>query len=171
MMESDFDPPFTAESDNKSKTQIKKEMQALQVLGTDLVNLTQRQLEHFPLDDELRDAISIAQRINRKKEGFRRQLQYIGKLMRSRDTDSIQIALEKMKQAHHQSNQAFHALEKLRDNILAANDQQLEHILAENSTLDRQKLRQLKRQASKEQQLNKPPKSARELFQYLKQRQ
>lgn len=153
----------------KSKTQVKRDMEALQKIGLELVNLTQANLDNMPLVEELREAVDLARRINRKKDGFRRQVQFIGKLMRNLDTTPIRQALSQLKQSHQQANQAFHQLENLRDQIMQSDDQMLQTLLEQYPQLDRQKLRHLKRQASKQTDENKPPKAARELFQYLKQ--
>ena len=65
-----------------SKSEIKRDAEELKRLGADLVELSKSSLERIPLDDDLRAAIELAQRI--KKEGRRRQLQLIGKMLRSR---------------------------------------------------------------------------------------
>ncbi|WP_026376648.1 ribosome biogenesis factor YjgA [Aestuariibacter salexigens] len=161
--------PSTSEDDSfKSKTQLKAESTALQKLGETLVNMTPAQRQSMPLDDELRDAIELACRINRKKDGYRRQLQFIGKLMRKRDVQPIELAVQKLQHQHHQNTAKFHHIEQARDAILSGGDNAIQHLLESHPTLDRQKLRQLKRQADKQQSTNKPPTAARELFQYLK---
>ena len=166
------DPYFENDSDDefeyKSKTQVKREMLALQELGTQLVELSPANLAKIPLPEDVLDAIAVAQRINRKKDGFRRQLQFIGKLMRSQDVEPIQVALAKIKNQHLHANRHFHLLENLRDKLLSGTDDTLEQLLTEYPQLDRQRLRQLKRQAAKQQSANKSPKAARDLFQYLK---
>ncbi|WP_416307218.1 ribosome biogenesis factor YjgA [Neptunicella sp. SCSIO 80796] len=120
------------------------------------------------LDNELLDAIMLAKRISGTKEGWRRQLQFIGKLMRSRDVEPIQLALAKIENHHHESNKKFHQLEIWRDKLLHKGDNAVNDLLVEQPHLDRQKLRTMIRQAAKQQKENKPPKSAREIFQYLK---
>lgn len=157
------------EDDFKSKSQLKRESEAAQKLGQELVELTDASLAKLPLDDELVDAVKLAGRINRKKDGYRRQLQFIGKLMRSRDLQPIEEALARLKAPHQQATNQFHKLEQARDQILSQGDDAIQALLLEHPQLDRQKLRQFARQASKEQQQNKPPKAARELFKYLKQ--
>lgn len=167
MTEPDFDF-HDDESEYKSKTQIKQEMLALQKLGQELVNLGEAALKKMPMDDELEDAVMLARRINRKKDGFRRQLQFIGKLLRTRDVEPIEIALNELRNTHQRANQQFHKLEKTRDDLIARGDDAINELLGENPDLDRQKLRQLVRQANKEKQQNKPPKASREIFQYIK---
>lgn len=152
----------------KSKTQLKQEMQQLQDLGKKLVDLGQAALDKIPLDDELEEAIQLARRINRKKDGFRRQLQFIGKLMRNRDTQPITDALALIENKHQQANAHFHKLEKLRDEIIANGDSAIQQLIDEHPQANRQQLRQWVRQAQKQQAENKPPKAAREIFQYLK---
>ena len=165
------DPHFENEAvdaDEKSKTQLKNEMLALRKIGVVLVDLGQASLLKIPLDDELREAVMLARRINRKKDGFRRQLALIGKMMRSRDIQPIEHALMLIQSSHHKAVSKFHKLEALRDDLLARGDEAINNIVAEHAQLDRQKLRQLNRQAAKEAAENKPPRACRELFTYLK---
>lgn len=151
-----------------SKSQLKRDAEAQQALGRKLVELTAGKLGKIPLDDALLEAILLAQRIRNKREGFRRQLQHIGKLMRNRDTGPIEHALHQLENAHHEQNARFHQLEKHRDAIIAEGDAAIQAFLDEYPQADRQKLRQLFRQAQKQQQQNKPPSAARELFKYLR---
>ncbi len=165
------DPDFENHSDEaeyKSKTQLKNESQALYKLGQSLVDLGPATLEKLPLGDDLSDAITLAKRINRKKDGFRRQLQFINKLLRGMETGELESAMERLQASKQKSNDAFHHIEKMRDDILQKGDEAINVAIAEHPQLDRQKLRQMLRQANKEQQQEKPPKTARELFKYLK---
>ncbi|GAA0856570.1 ribosome biogenesis factor YjgA [Aliiglaciecola litoralis] len=156
-----------SQAEIKSKTQLKQESTELQKLGEQLVELGQSALAKIPLDDELAEAVDLARKINRKKDGFRRQLQLIGKMMRHRDVQPIKVALHQLQMAHHQQTQKFHHIEEARDKVLLGDDGIMQ-LLNEHPDLDRQKLRQLSRQAKKQQETNKPPKAAREIFQYLK---
>ncbi|GAB2681421.1 ribosome biogenesis factor YjgA [Aliiglaciecola sp. 3_MG-2023] len=155
------------EQEFKSKTQLKQESLAIQKLGEALVELGAASLAKIPMDEELAEAVELARKINKKKDGYRRQLQLIGKLMRHRDTQPIQLALDQLQLAHRQQTSKFHHVEEARDKVLQG-DRGIEALLNEHPELDRQKLRQLSRQAKKQQELNKPPKAARDLFQYLK---
>ncbi|GAB5382495.1 MAG: ribosome biogenesis factor YjgA [Aliiglaciecola sp.] len=156
------------EPEFKSKTQLKQESQAIQKLGESLVDLGASALAKIPLDDELSEAIQLARKINRKKDGFRRQLQLIGKMMRHRDCAPIQTALDQLQMSHLLQTQKFHHIEQARDRVLDLGDDGINSLVAEHPDLDRQKLRQLVRQANKQKEQNKPPKAAREIFQYLK---
>lgn len=156
------------EPEFKSKTQLKQESQAIQKLGESLVDLGAAALAKIPLDNELAEAILLARKINRKKDGFRRQLQLIGKMMRHRDCEPIQAALDQLQMSHQLQTQKFHHIEQARDRILNQGDDAINSLLTEYPDLDRQKLRQLYRQANKQKEQNKPSKAAREIFQYLK---
>ena len=166
-VEVEFD--VSAEDEQLSKTQIKAQMVAMQKLGESLVHLGQSSLAKIPMEEELLDAVMLARKILRKKEGYRRQLQLIGKIMRNTDIAAIEHALNNIKSAHKKLNDAFHGTEMLRDEILKEGDSKIESTIADYPLLDRQKLRQYVRQANKQQDENKPPKASRELFQYLKQ--
>lgn len=85
-----------------------------------MVDLGKNALDRIPLDEDLRAAIELAQKI--KKEGRRRQLQLIGKMLRARDIEPIQTALDKLKNRHNQQVSLFHKLEALRDTLVEEGD-------------------------------------------------
>ncbi|MCG8710354.1 ribosome-associated protein [Brenneria sp. 4F2] len=149
-----------------SKSEIKRDAEALKDLGAELVDLGKNALERIPLDDDLRAAIELAQRI--KKEGRRRQLQLIGKMLRARDPEPIQTALDKLRNRHNQQVVLFHKLEQLRDRLMEEGDNAIPDVLTLYPHADRQQLRSLIRNAQKEKSANKPPKSMRQIFQYLR---
>ncbi|MGL5006240.1 MAG: ribosome biogenesis factor YjgA [Plesiomonas sp.] len=149
-----------------SKSEIKRDAEALKVLGQELISLGRQALSRIPLDDELRVEIELAQKI--KKEGLRRQVQFIGKMLRSRDVEPIIIALDKMKNRHNQQIALFHKFEHIRDRLVENGDADLQLVLNDFPQADRQHLRNLVRSAVKERADNKPPKAYREIFQYLK---
>ena len=151
-----------------SKTELKRQAKEHQKLGESIVNLTPAHLDTVPLDEELADAVNVARNVSRKKEGFRRQLQFIGKLLRQRDTTAIEEAMAKLAHQHQASNVAFHKLEKAREAVIEQGDSTIQALIEEYPSLDRQKLRQFHRQVKKEQEKNAPPRAFRELFQYLK---
>ena len=147
-----------------SKSEIKRDAEALKKLGIELINLSKNEIAKIPLDEDLLYAIELAQKI--KKEGYRRQVQYIGKLLRSRDIEPITQALDKLKNRHNQQVAMLHKLEKLRDDLIQTGD--AETIIGLFPSADRQQLRTFARLAKKELEANKPPKTARQIFQYLK---
>ena len=149
-----------------SKSEIKRDAEDLKQLGEKLVNLTKANLTKVPLDDSLKNAIELAQRL--QKEARRRQLQYIGKLLRSIDAEPIREALEKIENKHNQQQAMLHKLEILRDELVAKGDAALTDLLNEYPSADRQQLRNLIRAAQKEKEQNKPSKAYREIYQILK---
>lgn len=151
-----------------SKSQMKREMLALQALGEKLVELTPMQLEQLELPEELLSAINQAQAI--KKHGARRrQLQFIGRLMRSVDADAIQHQLDNISRHSAESISRHHQMEKWRDKLLEDGDSALTEFINTYPDADRQQLRTLIRSAIQERHQNKPPKFFRKLFQFIKQ--
>lgn len=149
-----------------SKSEIKRDAEELKRLGMELMELGKNALDKIPLDDDLRAAIELAQKI--KKEGRRRQVQLIGKMMRSRDMDPIRQALDKLKNRHNQQVALFHKLEALRDRLVEEGDDAMTEVLRLYPDADRQQLRVLIRNAQKEKAANKLPKSYRQIFTYLR---
>lgn len=162
------DTDFDIDGDDRpSRSQLKREAEALQDLGLALVELPQAKLDRIELSDKLREAIDLARRIT-AHGGKRRQMQYIGKLMRGLDAEPIRAQIEAFQQADRRAAQRFQQLEALRDKLLAEGDAALGEILDRYPRADRQHLRQLIRQAQQERDKNKPPASARVLFKYLR---
>jgi len=149
----------------KSKSQIKRELHALQALGKQLVELPDKQLVNVPVSEKLRDAIHSAKTM--KHGALSRQLKYIGNLMPNEDEVSIRKALDKLQQPHKDDVIAFHKLEEWCDKLLQGDQALLDELASKFDNFERQYVGQLIRNAKKEQTLNKPPKSARLLFKYL----
>lgn len=151
-----------------SKSELKRDMLALQELGQAIVKLSQGQFDTIPIEDEtLAEAIHTARRI-KHREGLRRQMQYIGKLMRKTDVSAIETAYQKLQEGRKDQARKFHQLEQLRDQLIEEGPKSIEAVLEKHPEADRQHLRQLIMQSNKEKKLNKPPASARKLFRYLK---
>lgn len=149
-----------------SKSAIKRAMTELQDLGEQLVALSAEQLKKIELPEDLRDAVRDAQRFT-QHEARRRQLQYIGRLMRNLDAEPIRAALDDIRGVSAAANARQHALERLRARFLA-DEKVIGEIAATHPDADLQKLRQLRRNALKEQELGKPPRAFRELFRVLR---
>ena len=163
---------FEEEYTRPSKSQRKRDMTALQKLGQQLVDAPTDRVKRIDLPDNLRAAIDECRGI-KSHEGKRRQLQFIGKIMRGLDEADIAVinkAIESWRGQSKAETAAMHALERQREKLLA-NDAALTSLLAENPQIDVQHLRNLIRNARKEQTENKPPKAYREIFQILKQLQ
>jgi ribosome-associated protein len=152
--------------DYKSKTQKKREAEGLQKLGEKLVKLSNQQLEDIDMPEEIREAVEFAGTL--KSHGARRrQMQYIGTLMRKIDPGTIQEAIGDIEEGGYRKAQAFKETEKWRDELIAGNKGLMEDILDKYPAADRQQLSQLIRNAIKEKEKNKPPKLSRILFRYL----
>lgn len=167
MMQNDSSDAEFLDGEKPSKSARKREMQALQDIGAAIVKLSDGELATIPLDGELQDAILTARRI-KSHEGLRRQMQFIGKLMRRIDTAAIEAALHDLEHGRQLHNQQFHRLEKLRDELLEAGVGAMDKVLEPYPHADRQHLRQLIGAATKEKEQQKPPAAARKLFRYLR---
>ncbi len=151
-----------------SKTQLKKQSTALQMLGENLIKLTEGELASIPIPDELQKQIALAKRISHNS-GKRRQLQYIGKLMRKIDTAPIEAAYQELQSGRKTLTREFHQLEQWRDRLITEGTPAIEAFIELYPSADRQQLRQSVRLAKKEQEKNKPPQNARKLFRYIRQ--
>lgn len=154
------------EFDGPSKSQLKRDSAALQDLGRELAELGKERLAKVRIDEDLRDAVKDYQRFT-AHEAKRRQLQYIGKLMRSVDPEPIRAALDAFKGVSAVETAKMHRLENLRTKLLE--DEKTLHGIAEaHPGVDLQQLRVLRRNAIKEKEQNKPPRAYRELFRVLR---
>jgi ribosome-associated protein len=161
---------FEQEYERPSKSELKRQSDALQKMGETLVEAPRDRVKRVPMPEDVLDAILACQQIT-NHEGRRRQMQFVGKKMRTLDeaeVAEIQRAIDSWKGASKSETAAMHALERRRDKLLT-DDKALTVLLEENPELDVQHLRTLIRNARKEQAENKPPKAYREIFQILKQ--
>jgi ribosome-associated protein len=155
--------------DRPSKTQLKKDMHELQALGEALVGLPEDRVADLPISDSLRDAVAEYRR-TRSHEGKRRQMQYIGKLMRKNDVEPIREAVASMRLGRAKDALALHEAERWRVELIAG-DEALTQWTAEHPSTDLQQLRSLIRAARKDaaaapEQRN--GRAYRELFQFIK---
>ena len=149
-----------------SKTQRKQAVHMLQALGEELVELNDDQLAAIELPERLRDAVMEARRIT-KFEAKRRQLQYIGKLMRSVEAEPIRAALDAAGARSRAEAAAHKRIEAWRERLLAGPGAVAE-LLAEHPRADTRQLRALVRHALRERGAGRPPRSFRELYQALR---
>ena len=167
-----FPGAFAPEEDDdqpKSKSQRKRDMTALQDLGAELEALPKDRLARVPMPEALADAVLAARKIT-SHEGKRRQMQFVGKVMRGLDDDevaAIRAALEGFKVTSKAETARLHLIERWRD-LLLADDTQLTKFLGEHPEVDVQSVRNIIRGARREKELGKPPKYYRELFQVIK---
>ncbi len=163
---------FEQEYERPSKSQLKRDSTALQKLGAELIAESRDRVKRVPMPEDVRDAILACQLI-KDHEGRRRQLQFVGKKMRTLDAEElaiIQKTIDGWKGASKADTAAMHALERKREKLLT-DDKALTELLMQHPELEAQHLRTLIRNARKEQAENKPPKAYREIFQILKQLQ
>lgn len=150
----------------KSKTQAKKEVTALQHLGERLTELNSAQLNLVPINDDLRAAIDAYQGI--KQHGAkRRQLQYIGRLMRSADAQAISAALDHFDASKIAFTRHFHGVEQWRERLLEDPAAATEFINQYPNTRIQQ-LRETIRKAHKEKVQAKDQGGSRKLFRFLR---
>ncbi len=160
---------FEQEYERPSKSEAKRQSLEVQKLGEELVNAPRDRVKRVPMPEDVMEAILMCQTIT-NHEGRRRQMQFVGKKMRTLDEEEIAViqrTIEGWKGMSKADTAALHALERRRDKLLA-DDKALTVLLEEHPELDVQHLRALIRNARKEQADNKPPKAYREIFQILK---
>jgi ribosome-associated protein len=149
-----------------SKTRKKREMHELQALGAALLRLSDSQLEMIEIPEKLLAALLEAKRI-KSHEAKRRQMQYIGRLMRDVDPAPIRSRLAELEGSSAQATARHRRLEAWRERLIG-DDEALTAFAAEHPGADLQALRSLIRNARKEASLGKPPRAYRELFRVLK---
>lgn len=150
-----------------SKSELKRQAQAATDLGKRLVALDKSTLNKLDLPEVVRDNVFITQGI-KSNVAHKRQLQFLGKLIRNSDIEHIQQQLYALNQQHRQQNARFHTIENWRDRLITEGDSAITALLNDHPQADRQHLRQLVRRAQQEAEKNAPPAAARKLFQYLK---
>jgi len=155
------------EQDEKSRSQIKREFRQLKELGIELAALSQGQLRDMPLSERTRDALLAAKTMTRT--ALQRQYRHIASLMVDEDSVALRAALAGELKPHAEEVAALHEAEHWRDELLSDDDSRIAEFVERYPDCDRTHLRQLVRNAKKERTLNKPPKSARQLFRYIKQ--
>ncbi|SDZ93874.1 ribosome biogenesis factor YjgA [Microbulbifer marinus] len=151
----------------KSKTKVKQEMHELQDLGKQLTELSKAQLAEVPIDADLQEAIDTLHRI-KSNEARRRQMQYIGKLMRSADSEAIEEVLDRFKERDQQHLRFDKMAEDWRERLLQEGNPAQSDFFDRYPQADHQQLRQLVRDSNKEIKNNKPPTNRRKLFRFLR---
>ncbi|MCC6073248.1 ribosome biogenesis factor YjgA [Massilia sp. GCM10020059] len=160
---------FEQEYERPSKSELKRQMNDLQKLGEELVAEPRDRVKRVPMPEDVKDAILMCQTIT-NHEGRRRQMQFVGKKMRTLDEEEVAVirrTIDSWKGMSKADTAFLHAMERRRDKLLA-DDNALTVLMGEHPELDVQQLRTLIRNARKEQAENKPPKAYREIFQILK---
>jgi len=152
--------------DLPSKSQRKREMTALQDIGAELVELNDTQLASIDLPENLHAAVAEARKL-RAHGALRRQMQYIGKLMRQVDPAPIREKLDGFRSTSAAETARLHRIERWRERLLEDPAAVAEFIAAHPGT-DSQQLRTLIRNTAEERARGKPPKHFRALFQMIR---
>jgi ribosome-associated protein len=158
--------PSADEDTPISKTKLKAEADAAQDIGKKLIDLSKDRLIKLNLPEALFDAVMEAKRLT-ANGAIRRQLQYLGRLMRDVDSAPIVEQLQAWEGKNVQENARFHSMERWRGRLIAQ-PAALQEFLAKYPQIDIQQFRTLIRNAQREEAAQKPPKSSRELFKLIR---
>jgi len=150
-----------------SKSQKKRDCEALQSVSDKLLELKPEELALLDLPDELEDALQEAHRIH-SNSALKRQRQYLGKIMRNCDSSKIVKQLNAVIHRHDTNTAQFRKIERWRDRLVDNDKAVLGEIINELPDLDRHHVHNLVRQAAKEALAEKPPTASRKLFKYLR---
>jgi ribosome-associated protein len=151
------------ESDPSSRTQRKREAQAVADLAQALVEAKAGVLAKVPVPEEIEADLKLARKIS-SHIARRRQILFLAKKMRGLDLAPIRAALEPDETAHRQQVAQMHYIERWRDRLLAEGDDALTAFIDAHPQADRQSIRQLIRQATREQAAERAPAAARALY-------
>lgn len=150
------------DTEPKSKSQKKREHQALQDLAESLVELTTGQRETIPLSDPLREG--VIQAANMKKGALRRQIRHLAQLLSKEDAEDVRLAVERVHHGSREDTARLHRVERWRDQLIEDESAALPAFIDAHPGADRRQLRQLIRSARKERERNVPPRAFRRLF-------
>ncbi len=153
----------------KSKSEIKREMLQLQDFANKLIKLSKHQRSKIPFNEQLQADLVLADKIHNKHEALRRHVRHMAKVLSETDLTDIHQALDVMANKHQQESSKFIKLEQLKNKLITEGATQVETLLATYESMERQKLRQLVRQAEQEIKAEKIGKYNRNLLNYLKQ--
>lgn len=155
-----------ARENEVSKTELKREVAAVKDLGEELTLLSKDQLAQVPMSDKLEAAIKEYKRLN-AHGALRRQMQFIGKIMRTEDIEPIKLKLDTFNGVSAEATAKLHRIERLRLQLIE-NDDILTKFSTDYPHADVQSIRTLVRNTRKEAETGKPPKAFRELFQAIR---
>lgn len=158
---------FDEEGQPLSRSEIKRQMQALQALGERLVNLKPVQWEKFGFSEVMLEALQESLRI-KSHNAMRRHIRRLGKLLSQEDTEQVESLFQRMDDQAMQDTRRFHRIEQWRDRLIEGDDKSVSELLDICPKVDVQHLRQLIRAGKKERELGKPPTAQRKLFKYLR---
>jgi len=156
-------------STQPSRSEKKRRMLALQKTGEMLICLSEDQLEHIPLPEDLHQAVVEARRLQKNRAAFKRQRQFIGRLMRQVNAEAISEALVGLEAQHNRESARLHQIERWRDRLLSSQAASaLTELINQYPRTDRQRLHQLLQKAGREKQSGSGKRAQRELFAFLR---
>lgn len=151
-----------------NKSQLKRDAVALVKLGKKLESLDVGQLGRLPMSDELRESLIEGKNIH-QNGARKRHFKFIGRLLREMDTELLEKTINDLEFGTAKANAKFHVIERWRDRLLDVEDKHaMDAWIEQYPQSDISQIRQLIRNAMKETQQNKPPKSSRALFKVLR---
>ncbi|PWS54498.1 ribosome biogenesis factor YjgA [Pseudoalteromonas sp. meg-B1] len=152
-----------------SKSELKREAQEFHQLGSEIAKMGKKQRERLPLNDDLKEAMVVADKISNKSDAYRRHLNYIAKTLRIvENIEEIKAIIDVMLNKNNQAEVMIKKIEQLRSDLIEQGDDLINETIEQYPALERQKMRQLVRNAAKEVKAEKPARGYKELFQYLK---
>jgi len=152
-----------------SKSELKREAQEFHQLGSEIAKMGKKQRERLPLNDDLKEAMVVADKISNKSDAYRRHLNYIAKTLRTvENIEDIKAIIDVMLNKNNQAEVMIKKIEQLRSDLIEQGDDLINETIEQYPALERQKMRQMVRNAAKEVKAEKPARSYKELFQYLK---
>ena len=160
-------PVGDSDEEAPSRSQLKRESAAVKGLGEELCKLPGQVLQDMGVDADLREAIVVWQK-TRSHEGKRRQMQYVGKLMREVDSRQLFMAWQRFKADGAAASKALHDIEALRQRLVDDEPGAWTEVFAKFPDINKQELEQLVKEARAEQSAGKPPRAFRAVFRFLR---
>ncbi len=151
-----------------SRSELKRQADDYHSLGRTIMDLSDNQRKKIPMTEDLRAAVNLANRIRHTKEGFRRQMQWVAKVLRNSDVAEIRYSLDQFNKRDKRLAVEQAKIDRVRDQIVKDGDSAINDFIAKFPAADRQKIRLLARQVIKEAKAEKPAKAAKELSKYIK---
>jgi len=152
----------------QSRAENKLEMVRLKDLAGKISLLSKAEIAKLDLSEEILAAIVTARKIVIRTDAYSRHQAYMVKLIRSHGEEIIQAGFDKITNKHNQATVELTKLEGVRDNLIEQGDSAINELMETYPNADRQKLRQLIRQANKEKKAEKPMKAGKEIFKHLR---
>ncbi len=134
-----------------SKSELKRDAQEFHQLGSEIAKMGKKQRERLPLNDDLKAAMVVADKISNKSDAYRRHLNYIAKTLRTvENVEEIKAIIDVMLNKNNQAEVLIKKIEQLRTDLIEQGDDLINETIEQYPTLERQIMRNLVRKAAKE---------------------